>query len=136
MVAEFSCNKTGWLQYALWGFFENLLFRYGYSLARTYHENQEICFWIKNSSVFWEDENEWDYGDVASIETTERYIELSINRYFLGKGMTLVNKLVYDLASEVLINSRITIKKYNCFKNAVKVDFMALVLTIIFLCVA
>ncbi len=25
-------------------FFENLLFRYGYSLARTYHENQEICF--------------------------------------------------------------------------------------------
>lgn len=76
------------------------------------------------------------YGDVASIETTERYIELSINRYFFGKGMTLVNKLVYDLASEVLINSRITIKKYNCFKNAVKVDFMALVLTIIFLCVA
>ena len=41
------------------------------------------------------------YGDVASIETTERYIELSINRYFFGKGMTLVNKLVYDLASEV-----------------------------------
>ena len=50
--------------------------------------------------------------------------------------MTLVNKLVYDLASEVLINSRITVKKYNGFKNAVKVDFMALVLTIILLCVA
>ena len=76
------------------------------------------------------------YGDVASIETTERYIELSINRYFSGRGMTLVNKLVYDLASEVLINSWITIKKYNCFKNAVKLDFMALVLIIIFLCVA
>ena len=76
------------------------------------------------------------YGDVASIGTTERYIKLSINRYFSGKGMTLVNKLVYDLASEVLINSRITVKKYNGFKNAVKVDFMALVLTIILLCVA
>ena len=72
----------------------------------------------------------------TSLAPTERYIELSINRYFFGKGMTLVNKLVYDLASEVLINSRITIKKYNWFKNAVKVDFMALVLTIIFLCVA
>ena len=76
------------------------------------------------------------YGDVASIGTTERYIKLSINRYFSGKGMTLVNKLVYDLASEVLINSRITVKKYNGFKNAVKVDFIALVLTIILLCVA
>ena len=76
------------------------------------------------------------YGDVASIETTERYIKLSINRYFSDKGMTLVNELVYDLAREVLINSRIAIKKYKCFKNAVKVDFIALVLTIIFLCVA
>lgn len=76
------------------------------------------------------------YGDVASIGTTERYIELIKNRYFLGDEMIPVNKLVYDLASEVLINSRITLKKYNCFKNAVKVDFIALALTIISLCVA
>ena len=48
-------------------------------------------------------------GDVASIETTERYIELSINRYFSGKETAFENKLVYDLASEVLINSRITV---------------------------
>lgn len=76
------------------------------------------------------------YGDVASIGTTERYIELIINRYFSGKEMVLVNKLVYDIASEILINSRITVKKYNCFKNAVKVDFIAVALTTIFLCVA
>ena len=76
------------------------------------------------------------YGDVASIGTTESYIELIINRYFSGKEMVLVNKLVYDIASEILINSRITVKKYNCFKNAVKVDFIAVALTTIFLCVA
>lgn len=50
--------------------------------------------------------------------------------------MDIVNELVYDLASEVLINSRITVKKYKNFKNAVKIDFIALVMTIIFFCVA
>ena len=50
--------------------------------------------------------------------------------------MDIVNELVYDLASEVLINSRIAVKKYKNFKNAVKIDFIALVMTIIFLCVA
>ena len=49
--------------------------------------------------------------------------------------MDIVNELVYDLASEVLINSRITVKKYKNFKNAVKIDFIALVNdNYIFLC--
>ena len=76
------------------------------------------------------------YGDIASIGTIEEYIKLSINRYFSNEEMDIVNELVYDLASEVLINSRITVKKYKNFKNAVKIDFIALVMTIIFFCVA
>lgn len=76
------------------------------------------------------------YVDIASIGTIEEYIKLSINRYFPDEEMDIVNELVYDLASEVLINSRITVKKYKNFKNAVKIDFIALVMTIIFLCVA
>lgn len=76
------------------------------------------------------------YGDIATIGTTENYIKLNIDRYFGAKGIMLVNKLVYDLASEVLINSRIAVKKYKYFKNAVKVDFLAIALTIVFLCVA
>lgn len=76
------------------------------------------------------------YGDIASIGTIEEYIKLSINKYFSNEEMDIVNELVYDLASEVLINSRITVKKYKNFKNAVKIDFIALVMTIIFFCVA
>ncbi len=75
------------------------------------------------------------FGDIALIGTTERYIELSINRYFSGRG-TSTNALVYDLASEILINSRIALKKYEDFKWAVKIDFLAVFLTIIFLCLA
>lgn len=76
------------------------------------------------------------FGDIALIGTTEKYIKLSIDKYFAGKGMDLTDKLVCDLASEVLINSRIAVKKYGDFKWATKIDFLALLLTIIFLCVA
>lgn len=75
------------------------------------------------------------FGDIALIRTTERYIELSINRYFSGCEIS-INSLIYDLAGEVLINSRIALKKYGDFKWAVKIDFLAVFLTIIFLCVA
>ena len=47
-----------------------------------------------------------------------------------------IDKLIYDLASEIVINSQITKKKYNDFKRALKVDFVAIVLSIIFLVVA
>lgn len=75
------------------------------------------------------------FGDIALIGTTERYIELSINRYFFG-SKTSTNALVYDLASEILINSRIALKKYGDFKWAIKIDFFAVFLTILFLCLA
>lgn len=75
------------------------------------------------------------FGDIALIGTTERYIQLNINRYFSGCEIS-VNSLIYDLASEVLINSQIASKKYGDFKWAVKIDFLAVFLTIIFLCVA
>lgn len=76
------------------------------------------------------------FKDIADIETADKYIELTINRYFDVKGKTLVDDLVNDLASEILMNSRIALKKYDCFKIALKFDFVALILTVIFLCVA
>ncbi len=76
------------------------------------------------------------YGDIATIGNTEKYIELSIKKYFPGQRILVNDRLVYDLASEIIINSRITTKKYRDFKRALKVDFLAVFLTIIFLCAA
>ena len=76
------------------------------------------------------------YGDIALIGTTSKYIELSINRYFTGVEPMIGDKIVYDLASNVLINSRIAMKKYGLFKWAVKVDLLAIAFVIIFLCAA
>lgn len=78
------------------------------------------------------------YGDIASLETTEQYIELTCDRYFEDTiNMQIdIDKLIYDLASEIVINSQITKKKYSKFRQALKVDFIAIVLSIIFLVVA
>lgn len=83
-----------------------------------------------------EDANLLFYEDIATIGDTEKYIELSIRKYFSGQGMSVNDRLVYDLASEIIINSQITAKKYRDFKRAIKVDFFAVLLTIIFLCAA
>lgn len=74
--------------------------------------------------VFW--------NDIAMIKDEERYIELVIDRYFSGKNLNREpNKLCYDLASEIVINSRIARSKYNCFKNALKVDVISFLLCIL-----
>jgi len=75
------------------------------------------------------------FGDIAKIETTEKYIELSIKKYFSDRDIPF-NALVYDLAREVFINSQIAFKKCRDFKQAVKIDFFAIFVSIIFLCIA
>ena len=91
-----------------------------------------------NTTIDNREKNLLFYGDIASLETTERYIELTRDRYFEDTiNMQIdIDKLIYDLASEIVINSQITKKKYNDFKRALKVDFVAIVLSIIFLVVA
>lgn len=76
------------------------------------------------------------YGDISEIGTTEEYMEQNGERYFSGEKTVQAHRLAYDLASEVIINSRITVKKYNWFKKAVKMDFLALFMTFIFLVAA
>lgn len=76
------------------------------------------------------------YGDIAKIISTERYIELSIMRYFPEYKNVECDKTIDDLASEILINSRIAMQKYNVFKCAAIIDFFALIMTILFFVVA
>lgn len=83
-----------------------------------------------------EDLNLLFFGDIEKISTTEEYIDLTVRRYFSHDKFDLTDKLIYDLASEVLINSRITAVKYNKFKYAVKVDVLALVVSAVFFIVA
>lgn len=84
---------------------------------------------IYDNLVFW--------NDIATMQNEQQYIDLVKERYF--KGMTFYiehDKLSYDLASEIIINSRITKKKYQLFKGALCVDICSFVLCIVFLIVA
>lgn len=66
------------------------------------------------------------WGDIAFFENEGRYIECVISRYFPGNTLNgEPNKMCYDLASEIIINSRIAQYKYSCFKNAIKVDIFS-----------
>lgn len=79
--------------------------------------------------VFWK--------DIAYVENEDKYIEFVTARYF--PSITLKeynNKLCIDLASEIVINSRIALTKYNCFTTALRIDFLAFLLSIALLIVA
>lgn len=76
------------------------------------------------------------FGDIAKMLSTEKYIELSLSMYFAGKETVQYDKETYDLASEVLMNSRIAVQKYNVFKCAAKIDFVALIVMVLFFVVA
>lgn len=83
---------------------------------KTNEQNDNLIFW----------------NDIAMIKDEVRYIELVIDRYFPGKNLNgESNKLCYDLASEIVINSRIARSKYNCFKKALKVDMASFLFCIL-----
>ena len=83
-----------------------------------------------------EEDNLLFYGDIAKIASTFEYVELSSKRYFPGKAIIKDDKMIYDLASEILINSRITLQKYTDFKRAVKIDLLALLMTMLLFIIA
>lgn len=56
------------------------------------------------------------FGDIAGY-SIEDYIEALETAY---KGTIKGNKINKDLADEIVINSRIASRKYNCFKLAVR----------------
>lgn len=82
-------------------------------------------------------ENLMFYGDIAEFESVESYIDKILDDYFSRKSNKYRNnKLIYDLASEVLINSRIAMRKNTLFKCAAKIDLIAFFVLIALLIIA
>ena len=67
------------------------------------------------------------YGDIAKIGKTEEYIKLTIKEYFPDVENIALSKLAKDAASEVHINSQITVNKMNLFKRAAKFNGFGLI---------
>lgn len=75
--------------------------------------------------VFW--------GDIALLKDEKQYIDLVVERYF--PEMTFDeehDKLTYDLASEIITNSKIAKRKYLLFKIALSLDILSFFLCICF----
>lgn len=68
------------------------------------------------------------YGDIAKIGKTEEYIKLTIKEYFPEIEDIALSKLAKDAASEVHINSQITVNKMNLFKRTAKFNGFGLII--------
>ena len=68
------------------------------------------------------------YGDIAKIGKTEEYIKLTIKECFPEVEDIALSKLAKDAASEVHINSQITVNKMNLFKRTAKFNGFGLII--------
>lgn len=76
------------------------------------------------------------YADIVKIGVAEKYIELVVQNYFHFDEPIIFDKQIADLAKEIIINSKITVNKYKKFKIALKIDFLAIIFSIMFFIVA
>ena len=68
------------------------------------------------------------YGHIGNIKNAEQFIKETRDEYFSEESdKTAFSKLNIDLASEIIINSKIAIKKYKFFKIASLLDSIALI---------
>lgn len=76
------------------------------------------------------------FSDIYKIESVHKYIELIRRNYFQNNNVSVDDKLIYDLANEIMINSGIAVKRYEKFKAALKIDIIALLVMIVFIIAA
>ena len=57
------------------------------------------------------------FSDIYKIESVHKYIELIRRNYFQNNNVSVDDKLIYDLANEIMINSGIAVKKYENLKQ-------------------
>lgn len=77
------------------------------------------------------------WKDIAFFEDEERYLARVIERYFSGTTVSDEEKrILIDFSSEIVINSRIAMSKYNLFTYALYVDLSAFLLSIVLLILA
>ena len=82
------------------------------------------------------------FGDISNISTsggmTQNYVNAVVDKYFADgpKDKIKADAFIVDLASEIIINSQITVKKYQLFKWALRTDVAAFILTVVTFIVA
>lgn len=77
------------------------------------------------------------YNDICKYKSSKKYL-ITVYKDYFDKDIQSRNlrKIELDYAKEILINSRITSYKNNSFKLALKLNFMAIFVFLIFLIVA
>ena len=75
------------------------------------------------------------YKDIALFESYEEYLISVKEQYFQNKNdkNDSNSRLELDFAEEIVINSKICMKKYKRFNQAIKVDVISVILIAIFL---
>lgn len=77
------------------------------------------------------------YEDICKYQSSKLYLQ-DIYKYYLEVNVKIkdLKKMELDYAKEILINSRITSYKYKLFGNAMKLNFIGILIFIIFLFIA
>lgn len=77
------------------------------------------------------------WSDIAKISSEEVYIEKTIEKYHFSITQDEAkSKLNIDIAKEIVINSRIALRKYSLFRKGLLVDIIMLAVTVILLVIA
>lgn len=73
------------------------------------------------------------YGDINKYNSAKQYLK-DIYKYYLEWDINKddLNKYELDYAEEIVINSKIASYKYKCFKNALKLNGIGLLLLILY----
>ena len=76
------------------------------------------------------------FGDIAKIDNEKAFLEYTKKKYFTRDGSENTDHVIIDLASEVLINSKITKKKNNFFMIALILDIACLAVLMVVIMIA
>ncbi len=103
-----------------------------------------LCSFIPNSAnrpkpgpKYLPSDNLLFWKDIAYFEDEEKYLDRVIERYFPGDAVEIAEKSMFiDFSSEIVINSRIAMRKYDIFSLALRIDFFAFFLNVVLLILA
>ena len=91
----------------------------------------------KSGPKFLPTDNLLFWKDIAYSENEEKYMEHVISRYFPSAVVDDTEKQLYtDFCSEIVINSRIAMSKYNLFTLALRIDCLGFLLSVVLLILA
>ena len=77
------------------------------------------------------------WKDIAYIEDDKKYLARVIEQYYPDATVNdSVRKMLLAFSSEIVINSRIAMTKYNLFFWALRIDFLAFVLSVVLIILA